>query len=103
MKDHFTKAIKARDALLVGDMVALKEPTTWLAEHEVDANIPDAWKPFIGDMQNAAKLGGQATGGLLSPSSISGWSGASPRAPIPASQATSEGPMSPSQRRSAAH
>lgn len=60
MKDHFTQAIRARDAIVRGDLAAMKEPAGWLAEHRVSETLPDTWKPHVGDMQNAARLAVQA-------------------------------------------
>lgn len=60
MKDHFTQAIRARDAIIRGDLAAMKEPATWLAEHKIAETLPGTWTPHVGDMQNAARLALQA-------------------------------------------
>lgn len=60
MRDHFTQAIRARDAIIRGDLAAMKEPAGWLADHKVSETLPDTWKPHVGDMQNAARLAVQA-------------------------------------------
>lgn len=60
MKDHFTQALQARDALVRGDLAAMKTPAAWLADHRLSDTLPEAWRPHVGDMQNAAKLAQQA-------------------------------------------
>lgn len=60
MKDHFTQALRVRDALIRGDLAATKVPAGWLADHKVSDTLPDLWKPHVGDMQNAARLVVQA-------------------------------------------
>lgn len=60
MKDHFTQAIRARDAIVRGDLAGMKEPARWLADHKLSETLPDAWKPHVADMQNAARLALQA-------------------------------------------
>jgi hypothetical protein len=60
MKDHFSQALRARDALVRGDLAAMKKPAAWLADHRLSETLPEAWRPHVGDMQNAAKLAEQA-------------------------------------------
>ena len=60
MQDHFTQAAKARDAIIAGDLTAMREPAKWLAEHEVSDTLPENWKPHVEDMQNAGELALQA-------------------------------------------
>lgn len=60
MKEHFTQALRARDALVRGDLAAMKRSAAWLADHRLSETLPDTWRPHVGDMQNAAKLAQQA-------------------------------------------
>lgn len=60
MKDHFTQAIRALDAIIRGDLGGIKEPAGWLADHKLSEGLPDAWKPHVADLQNAARLALQA-------------------------------------------
>lgn len=60
MKDHFTQALRARDALVRSDLAAMKQPAAWLADHRLADTLPEAWRSHVADMQNAAKLAQQA-------------------------------------------
>jgi cytochrome c553 len=55
MKDHFTRGVKMRDAVIAGDLESLRKDAQWMAEHELSSNLPDAWQPHVKRMQNAAK------------------------------------------------
>lgn len=60
MKDHFTQALRARDALVRGDLATMKQSVAWLADHRLAETLPEAWRAEVRDMQNAAKLAQQA-------------------------------------------
>jgi hypothetical protein len=55
MKEHFTRGAKMRDAVIAGDLEALRKDAQWMAEHEISANFPDAWRPHVDRLQKAAK------------------------------------------------
>jgi mono/diheme cytochrome c family protein len=55
MKEHFTRGVKIRDAVIAGDLAATKKDAQWMAEHELSASFPDAWKPHVTNFQDAAK------------------------------------------------
>ena len=61
MKDHFTQALQARDALVRGDLAAMKRSAAWLADHRLGETLPTAWRAEVRDMQNAAGLARQAS------------------------------------------
>ena len=55
MQDHFTRGIKIRDAIIAGDLDAAKKDAQWMAEHQVSKTLPEAWKPHVESLQDAAK------------------------------------------------
>ena len=60
MRDHFTQAIQARDAIIRGDLAAMKVPAKWLADGTVSETLPEDWKPYVAHLQNIARLALQA-------------------------------------------
>lgn len=61
MAEHFTRGAKMRDAVIAGDLAALKKDAQWMAEKELTGEMPDTWKPKMTDMQDAAKRALDAT------------------------------------------
>lgn len=61
MKDHFTQALRARDALVRGDLATMRQSAAWLADHRFAETLPKAWRAEVRDMQNAARLARQAS------------------------------------------
>jgi len=61
MKDHFTQSRRVYDAIVRGDLVAMRAPAEWLADHKISDTLPAPWKPHVGDMQNAARLALEAS------------------------------------------
>jgi mono/diheme cytochrome c family protein len=55
MQEHFTRAVKIRDGVIAGDLAATKKDAQWMAEHQISASFPDAWKPHVTNFQDAAK------------------------------------------------
>jgi hypothetical protein len=55
MKAHFMRAAGMRDAVIAGDLEALRKDAQWMAEHELSAKLPDTWRPHVERMQSAAK------------------------------------------------
>jgi mono/diheme cytochrome c family protein len=55
MHEHFTGGAKMRDAVIAGDLAALKRDAQWMAEHELSKTFPADWKPHVESFQDAAK------------------------------------------------
>lgn len=59
MQDHFSKAAEIKAALIAGKLEQAREPARWMAEHQADVEHPEAWKPYVQDMREAAqRIGG---------------------------------------------
>ncbi|MFO7565227.1 MAG: hypothetical protein R6X02_21465 [Enhygromyxa sp.] len=59
MQDHFSKADEIKAALIAGKLEQAREPARWMAEHQADVDHPDAWKPYVQSMREAAqRIGG---------------------------------------------
>ncbi|UCD23871.1 MAG: hypothetical protein JSW51_12690 [Gemmatimonadota bacterium] len=61
MEQHFEEVDAVKDAIIAGDLTAVKQPAAWLAEHEAAADLPGEWEPFVADMKAAAKTAEDAT------------------------------------------
>lgn len=55
MAEHFKSGVKMRDAVIAGDLAALKKDAQWMAEHDLAGEMPDTWKSRVSSMQDAAK------------------------------------------------
>jgi mono/diheme cytochrome c family protein len=55
MRDHFNHGAKMRDAVIAGDLQALRKDAQWMAEHELSMSLPETWRPYVRSMQDAAK------------------------------------------------
>lgn len=55
MQEHLTRAASVRDAVIAGDLAAVKRDAQWLAEHQLSSDFPEAWKPHVSSFQDAAK------------------------------------------------
>jgi cytochrome c553 len=51
MREHFSRIVEVRDAVMAGDLAATREPSRWLAEHGAPADSPDAWIDFITELR----------------------------------------------------
>lgn len=72
MQDHFSKADEIKAALIAGNLEAAREPARWMAEHQHEVDHPDAWKPHIQSMRDAAqKIGAAADLSAASQSFVS--------------------------------
>ncbi|NVB37721.1 hypothetical protein G6O69_07740 [Pseudenhygromyxa sp. WMMC2535] len=60
MKDHFAKAEEIKLALIAGDLEKAREPAKWMAEHQAEVEHPEAWKPHVAKMREAAQALGSA-------------------------------------------
>jgi mono/diheme cytochrome c family protein len=55
MRDHFSHAVKMRDAVIAGDLPALRKDAQWMAEHEISKTLPETWRPHVTRLHDAAK------------------------------------------------
>ncbi len=54
MQEHFDKVTEVREALVIGDLEAAREPATWLAEHAPFADLPPAWERYLDSVRVSA-------------------------------------------------
>ena len=57
---HYARAFEARDAVVRGDLQALKPPSRWLADHKRHPALPDTWRPYMDEAQVAAEQAASA-------------------------------------------
>jgi cytochrome c553 len=60
MRHHFADATAARDAVIAGKLENVRPPLEALARGESDPAMPDDWRPWLEEMQAAARRGSQA-------------------------------------------
>lgn len=60
MREHFTRGIAIRDAIIRADLEGVRAPATWLAEHTQE-DLPMAAQPQIGEMRRVAAEIAKAT------------------------------------------
>jgi mono/diheme cytochrome c family protein len=60
MVDHFILVTFSRDAVINGELEALREPLSALAEHDYATVAPGGWMPWIAQIQQAAGLTAEA-------------------------------------------
>jgi cytochrome c553 len=61
MADHFVLVTFGRDAVINGDLEALREPLGALADYDYKRVAPGGWVPWIARIQSAARLTADAT------------------------------------------
>jgi hypothetical protein len=61
MQVHFSQVMTALEAIIRGDLAAVREPATWLAAHDVPRSLPAAAAPYLAEMRRAARRTAQAT------------------------------------------
>jgi mono/diheme cytochrome c family protein len=61
MADHFVIVTFSRDAVINGDLEALREPLRALADYDYEAVAPGGWLPWIARIQAAARLTSDAS------------------------------------------
>jgi len=54
MRMHFTHVMSVHEAVIRGDLPAVKSPATWLAEHEGPESLPARSAPHMAAMRRAA-------------------------------------------------
>jgi cytochrome c553 len=55
MRDHFSAATQARDAIVRGRLEHAEAPLTWLGQHAAAKDMPATWRPHVERMQSAAR------------------------------------------------
>jgi hypothetical protein len=54
MQEHFDKITEVREALVIGDLKAVRAPATWLAEHPPFAGLPPDWERYLDSVRVSA-------------------------------------------------
>lgn len=60
MYSHFAAADDIQAAVVDGDLRAVREPASWLAEHDIPS-LPEGSETYLAEMQGFARQAGQAT------------------------------------------
>jgi len=60
MQEHLAAALKARDAVISGDLAQAKQAVSWLSSHIYPDTLPPAWRSHAERMQAEAKRVEQA-------------------------------------------
>jgi mono/diheme cytochrome c family protein len=60
MAEHFAVATWARDAVINGNLKAMRDPLMELARYEYASVVPGGWLPRVAQMQQAARVTAQA-------------------------------------------
>jgi hypothetical protein len=61
MQVHFSQVMTVHEAVIRGDLAAVRAPATWLAGHEGPSSLPPGSAPFVAQMQRAARRTAQAS------------------------------------------
>ena len=61
MQVHFSEVMTIHEAVIRGDVAAVRAPATWLAEHDAPSPLPAGSAPFVAEMRRAARRTAQAT------------------------------------------
>jgi hypothetical protein len=60
MQVHFSQVMTVHEAVIRGDLAAVRAPATWLAEHDAPSSLPAGSAPFVAEMRRAARRTAQA-------------------------------------------
>ena len=60
MHSHLDSVIAMKAAVISADLEGVREPATWLAEHEAPIGMPSAWAPYEEDMRRFADVAATA-------------------------------------------
>ena len=60
MQVHFGHVLTVYDAVIRGDLAAVKPPATWLAEHDPEPSLPTGMAPHVAAMKAAARRAADA-------------------------------------------
>ena len=60
MQAHFSQVMTVHEAVIRGDLAAVRAPAAWLAEHDAPSAFPAGSAPFVAEMQRAARRTVQA-------------------------------------------
>lgn len=55
MQGHYSQVMTVHEAVIRGDLAAVRVPATWVAEHEAPGSLPTGSAPFVAEMQRAAR------------------------------------------------
>jgi hypothetical protein len=55
MQAHFSQVMTVHEAVIRGDLAAVRAPATWLAEHDAPMALPPGSAPFVADLRRAAR------------------------------------------------
>jgi cytochrome c553 len=61
METHFSQVMTVHEAVIRGDLAAVRGPATWLAEHDAPRTLPPASEPFDAEMRRAARRTAEAS------------------------------------------
>ncbi len=61
MQVHFSQVMTVHEAVIRGDLAAVRAPATWLAEHDAPRSLPTGSEPFVAQMRRAARRTAQAS------------------------------------------
>lgn len=55
MEEHFVQAQQIKEAVISGDLEAMKASAEWIAQHQAAEGLPEGWEPYVTAMQSAAR------------------------------------------------
>jgi hypothetical protein len=61
MRAHFNQVMTAHEAVIRGDLAAVKPPATWVAEHDAPTPLPAGSAPHFAALKQAAGRAAEAT------------------------------------------
>ena len=61
MQVHFSEVMTVHEAVIRGDLAAVRAPATWVAEHDAPSSLPATSAPFVAEMRRAARRTAQAS------------------------------------------
>jgi hypothetical protein len=47
MHEHLTRSTTIKAHIIMGELDGVREPATWLAEHESVAGLPSNYEPYV--------------------------------------------------------
>ena len=60
MHGHYSQVMTVHEAVIRGDLAAVREPAAWLAGHEAPSALPIESAPFVAEMRRAARRTAEA-------------------------------------------
>ena len=71
MHQHLARISSIKSSIIAGDLEAVREPATWLAEHETIPGLPEDWQSFIDQMREYARQVAKARNLTVAAESVS--------------------------------